>query len=153
MVIIALLYLFLVWLVFAKLRWLSWGWGAGTATVLVGLFIAALFAGALNYLAPTGRVVVISRVVEVTPNVSGQINEISVKANAPVKAGTVLFTIDPAPYDAQVRIIEAQLGFQELRLSQMKELQASSSGRAFDVQERQSEVDQLKARRALALYL
>lgn len=153
MVIIALLYLFLVWLVFAKLRWLSWGWGAGTATVLVGLFIAALFAGALNYLAPTGRVVVISRVVEVTPNVSGQINEISVKANAPVKAGTVLFTIDPAPYDAQVRIIEAQLGFQELQLSQMKELQASSSGRAFDVQERQSEVDQLKARRALALYL
>jgi multidrug efflux pump subunit AcrA (membrane-fusion protein) len=54
----------------------------------------------------------------VTPTVSGQITEISVKANAPVKAGAVLFTIDPAPYDAQVRIIQ-QLGVQELRLSQM----------------------------------
>jgi hypothetical protein len=71
MAIVAILYLLLVWLIFAKLRWLRWGWGTGTATVLVGLFVAALFAGFLNYLAPTGRVVVISRVVEVTPNVSG----------------------------------------------------------------------------------
>ena len=74
------------------------------------------------------------------------------KPNSPVKAGAVLFRIDPAPYEAQVRIIEAQLGFQELRLSQMKELQASSSGRAFDVQERQSEVDQLKAQLDKAKY-
>ena len=64
----------------------------------------------------------------------------------------MLFRIDPTPYEAQVRIIEAQLGFQELRLSQMKDLQASSSGRAFDVQERQSEVDQLKAQLDKAKY-
>ncbi|MGM4989584.1 efflux RND transporter periplasmic adaptor subunit [Tardiphaga sp. 841_E9_N1_2] len=152
MAIIAIVYALIVWLVFAKLKWLRWGWGIGTATVLVGLFIAALFAGCLNYLAPTGRVVVISRVVEVTPNVTGQITEISVKPNAPVKAGAVLFRIDPAPYEAQVRLVEAQLGFQELRLSQMKDLQASSAGRAFDVQERQSEVDQLKAQLDKAKY-
>ncbi len=133
MFIIALLYILIVWLVFAKLKWLRWGWGTGTATILLGLFVAALFAGFLSYLAPTGRVIVISRVVEVTPNVSGQITEIPVKANELVKANTVLFKIDATPYDAQVRTIEAQLGFQELRLSQMKQLQASSAGRAFDV--------------------
>jgi hypothetical protein len=32
-----------------------------------------------------------------------------------------------------------------LRLSQMQQLQASSSGRAFDVEQRQAEVDQLQA--------
>ena len=152
MAIVAILYALAVWLVFVRLKLLRWGWGSGTATVVLGLCVAALFAGFLNYLAPTGRVVVISRVVEVTPNVSGQITEISVKPNILVKADTVLFRIDPTPYEAQVRIIEAQLGFQELRLSQMKELQASSSGRAFDVQERQSEVDRLRAQLDKAKY-
>ena len=109
------------------------------------LFVAAPFVGFLNYLVRTGRVVVISRVVEVTPNVSGQITEFAVKANSLVKADAVLFRIDPAPYEAQVRTIEAQLGFQDFRLSQMKHLQASNSGRAFDVEQRQSEVDQLSA--------
>jgi multidrug resistance efflux pump len=51
----------------------------------------------LSYFAPTGRVTVISRVVEVTPNVSGQITEISVLPNQLVKAGAVLFKIDPTP--------------------------------------------------------
>ena len=87
-----------------------------------------------------------------TPNVSGQITEIPVKANELVKANAILFRIDPRPYDAQVRTVEAQLGFAELRLSQMKQLQASSAGRAFDVEERQSEVNQLKAQLDKAKY-
>src|SRR4051812_47580912 len=49
-----------------------------------------------------------------------------------VKANSVLFKLDSTPYDAQVRTIEAQLKFQELRLAQMKQLQGAGSGRAFD---------------------
>src|SRR5580704_13862835 len=112
MVIVALLYAILVWLIFFKLRWLRWGWGTGTFTVILGAHLCAVFVGFLSYLAPTGRVTVISRVVEVTPNVSGQIMEISVPANQMVKAGAVLFKIDATPYEAQVRTIEAQLKFQ-----------------------------------------
>jgi multidrug resistance efflux pump len=41
-----------------------------------------------------------------------------------VKAGAILFAIDPTPYEAQVRKIEAQLKFLELRLVQMTQLQA-----------------------------
>ena len=152
MFIVALLYLLIVWLVFRRLKWLRWGWGTGLATILVGLLVCALFAGFLNYLAPTGRLVVISRVVEVTPNVSGQVTEISVKPNQLVKANATLFRIDPAPYDAQVRVFKAQLDFQQRRLSEMKQLQASSAGRAFDVEERQAEVDQLKAQLDKAKY-
>jgi multidrug resistance efflux pump len=65
---------------------------------------------------------------------------------------TVLFTIDPTPYEAQVRMIEAQLKFQALRLSQMKQLQATGSGRAFDAEQRQAEVDQLRAQLDKAKY-
>ncbi len=152
MVVVASLYAILVWLLFFKLKWLRWGWGSGTITVILGMLLCAVFVGLLSYLAPTGRVTVISRVVEVTPNVSGQITEIPVSANQLVKADAVLFKIDPAPYEAQRRTIEAQLKFQELRLSQMQQLQASSSGRAFDVEQRQAEVDQLRARLDKAQY-
>jgi RND family efflux transporter MFP subunit len=68
-----------------------------------------------------------------------------VQANTALKAGDVLFKIDPTPYEAQVAAIEAQLKLSDLRLSQMTQLYERDSGRAFDVQQRQSEVDQLKA--------
>jgi hypothetical protein len=67
MVIVALLYAILVWLLFFKLRWPRWGWGTGTFTVILGALLCAVFVGCLSYLAPTGRVTVISRVVEVAP--------------------------------------------------------------------------------------
>jgi multidrug efflux pump subunit AcrA (membrane-fusion protein) len=41
--------------------------------------------------------------------------------------------------------LEAQLKFQDLRLSQMTQLVERDAGRAFDVQQRQSESDQLRA--------
>jgi multidrug resistance efflux pump len=65
-------------------------------------------------------------------------------ANTPLKAGDVLFRIDPTPYEAQVKAIEAQLRLSDMRLSQMTTLFERDAGRAFDVQQRQSEVDQLK---------
>jgi multidrug resistance efflux pump len=109
MVIIACLYLVLVWLVFSKLKLLKWGWGAGSVTVLVGAFILAVFLALFNYLTPSGSLTVISRVVEVTPNVSGQVISIPVKANVPVKAGTILLQIDQSPFQAKVRQLDASL--------------------------------------------
>jgi len=54
----------------AHLRKLGWILGAVTATI--GAFILAVFVALLNYLTPLGAFVVTSRVIEVTPNVSGQ---------------------------------------------------------------------------------
>lgn len=145
MVIIAVLYAILVWLVFFRLKWLPWNWFTGTVTVLMGILLCTVFVGLLSHLAPTGRVAVISHVVEVTPNVSGQVTDVPVQANQLVKAGAVLFKIDPTPYEAKIRKINAQLKFQELRLAQMRQLQAGGSGRSFDVDQRQAEVEQLRA--------
>ena len=67
----------------------------------------------------------------------------TVTANVPLKAGDVLFKIDPTPYSAQVKAIEAQLRLSKTRLAQMTQLFERDSGRGFDVEQRQSEVDQL----------
>ena len=52
---------------------------------------------------------VTGRVVEVTPNVTGQIVAIPVKPNVLVKANDVLFQIDPAPFQYKVTQLQASL--------------------------------------------
>ena len=119
MLIVACLYLVLVWLVFSKFKLLKWGWGTGSVTVLVGVFILAVFLALFNYLTPSGSLTVISRVVEVTPNVSGQVISIPVKANVPVKAGTILLQIDQAPFQAKVRQLDASLAQAQQQAKQL----------------------------------
>jgi multidrug resistance efflux pump len=109
MLIILTLYLVLVWLIFSRLELVRWGRVSGSVAVLIGAFILAVFMAMFNYLTPSGSFVVISRVVEVAPNVSGQVTEIPVQTNVPVKTGTVLFKIDPAPFRYKVDQLEASL--------------------------------------------
>ena len=115
MLIILCLYLVLVWLVFSKLKLVKWGWASGTIAVLVGASILAVFLALFNHLTPSGSFTVVSRVVDVTPNVSGQVTSIPVRSNVPVKAGTVLFEIDPAPFQARVKQLEASLAHAQTR--------------------------------------
>jgi RND family efflux transporter MFP subunit len=107
--------------------------------LLVGLFIP------MGWGAPSGPALVGRQSVEIAPNVAGEVIEVAAEPNKPLKANDVLFRIDPVPYEAKVKALEAQLKFQELRLSQMTELQTRGTGRAFDVEQRQAEVDQLRA--------
>jgi multidrug resistance efflux pump len=107
--------------------------------LLLGLFIP------MGWGAPSGPAALLRNSVQVIPSVSGEVTEIAVAPNVPLKAGDVLFRIDPTTYKAQVEAIEAQLKFAELRLSQMSELYQKDAGRGFDVQQRQAEVDQLQA--------
>ena len=72
MVIILCLYLIMLWAVFSKFKLVRWGCLSGTVSLLVGGFILATFLALFNYLTPSGRVTVTGRVVEVTPNVTGQ---------------------------------------------------------------------------------
>lgn len=107
--------------------------------LLIGLFIP------MNWGAPQGSALVVRNAVSIVPDVTGEVVEVPVTANKPIKAGDVLFRIDPVPYESQLKALEAQLKFEELRLSQMTQLQQRDSGRAFDVEQRQSEVDKLRA--------
>ncbi len=108
-------------------------------TLNIGLFIP------MGWGAPQGAAVVVRNSVAIVPNVSGPVTEVAVEANRQIKANDILFKIDPVPFQAQVDTLTAQLKFADLRLSQMTQLQRTEAGRAFDVEQRQSEVDQLKA--------
>ncbi|WP_331371450.1 HlyD family secretion protein [Sinorhizobium chiapasense] len=107
--------------------------------LLVGLFIP------MNWGAPQGLALVVRNSVGIVPNVAGEVVDVPVAANAPLKAGDVLFRIDPVPYQSKVEALEAELKFQELRLAQTTQLQTTGAGPAFDVQQRQAEVDNLRA--------
>jgi RND family efflux transporter MFP subunit len=107
--------------------------------LLLGLFIP------MGWGAPSGPVALLRNSVQIIPSVSGEVTEVTALANVPLKAGDILFRIDPTTYKAQVQAIEAQLKFAQLRLSQMSELYQKDAGRGFDVQQRQAEVDQLQA--------
>jgi RND family efflux transporter MFP subunit len=104
----------------------------------LGLFIP------MGWGAPQGPVVVVRNAVAIVPDVAGEVIDVPVVANTPLKAGDILFKIDPTPYDAQVKAIQAQLKLSSTRLAQMTQLFERDSGRGFDVEQRQSEVDQLK---------
>ena len=136
---IAILALF-VWLKFIRLN-LFWKISPLIVLLLlnIGLFIP------LTWGAPQGPALVLRHSVSIVPDVTGDVIEVPVEPNKPLKAGDVLFRIDPRPFDANVRAIAAQLELQKTRLSQMTELHRSGTGRTFDVEQRQAEVDQLKA--------
>lgn len=107
--------------------------------LLVGLFIP------MGWGAPSGPAVVLRNSVQIVPSVAGEVIDVPMVANVPVKQGDILFRIDPTTYQSQVDTIQAHHKFAELRLSQYSELQRRETGRAFDVQQRESEVEQLRA--------
>jgi multidrug resistance efflux pump len=120
MVIIAILYLLIIWLVFFRLRLLPFNWSWGIASSIVGVGILAVFLALLNSLTPSGRVVVVGRVVEVTPNVAGQVTSIAVQPNMLVKAGAVLFEIDRTPFENKVKQLQAALAESRQKIERMK---------------------------------
>jgi multidrug resistance efflux pump len=144
--IVVLLNTYLVLLfILVKLRIVPFNlfWKVSPAPVLIlllfGLFIP------MNWGAPQGSAVVIRHSVSIVPDVAGEVVEVPIEPNTPLKAGDVLFRIDPAPYQSQLDALSAQKSFQQRRLSQMTQLQTTGSGRAFDVEQRQAEFDQLNA--------
>ena len=136
---IAILALF-VWLRFIPFNTF---WKISPVIVLlllnIGLFIP------MGWGAPQGAVAVVRNSVQIVPSVAGEVIEVPVTANTPLKSGDVLFRIDPTTYQATVNGLEAQLKLAEQRLSEITQLQARGAGRQNELEQRQAEVDQVKA--------
>src|SRR5262245_46997222 len=90
--------------------------------LLISLFIP------MGWGAPWGSGVVVRNSVQIVPEVAGEVIDVPVVANVPLKSADILFRIDRTPYEAQARAIEARLKFAELRLSQFSQLQQTGTG-------------------------
>jgi multidrug resistance efflux pump len=146
------------------------GWLSGTVSVLIGVLILATLLGLFSYLTPSGRVTVAGKVVEVTPNVTGQVIAIPVKPNVPVKAGEILLQIDPAPFQykvaqalaaarqqtqilksnyeqatANVAGLTAQLRYNTQRLADIQKLCAGGADTEFKGQDTQVQLETVTA--------
>ena len=93
--------------------------------LLLGFFIP------MQWGAPGGDVRTLTWSVPITPNVAGEVIEVAVIPNQSVKAGDVLFKLDPKPYQAALDGLEAQL---QERLAE----------EALDLYERTTELVQAK---------
>lgn len=143
---IAMMAVYLV-LLFALVRFgiVSFNLFWKSSPFIVLLLLNLLLFIPMGWGAPQGAALVVRNAVSIVPNVAGEVIDVPVEGNTALKTGDVLFRIDPAPYEAQVRAIKAQLKLSATRLAQMTQLFERDSGRGFDVEQRQSEVDQLKA--------
>lgn len=169
------IYAFIVWLIFFKLKLLPWTFVSQVVVItipIVGLTVLILL---LNVVAPSSHDVrVVNYVVQVVPQVTGQIVEVPVRDNQEVKKGDVLFRIDSVPFTLRVRQLEAQLAnirgglgqagselkaaqentsslriqleLAELRVRQYTELVNAGAGDKFDLEDAQNNVADLRAR-------
>jgi len=144
--IVAIFNVYLVLLfVLVKLRLVPWNtfWKMSPAIVLIALLFGLFIP--MGWGAPQGSAVVLRNSVSIVPDVAGEVAEVPVRANTPIKAGDILFRIDPTPFQAQVDALAAQLKFEQTRLEETSQLARANAGRVYDVEQRQASVDQLKA--------
>ncbi|HEY4166969.1 MAG TPA: efflux RND transporter periplasmic adaptor subunit, partial [Reyranella sp.] len=121
-------------------------WKISPAIVLIlllfGLFIP------MGWGAPEGSALVVRNSVAIVPDVAGEVIDVPVTANTSLKAGDVLFRIDPVPFQSQLDALAAQLKFEQTRLEETSQLARTNAGRIYDVEQRQASVEQLKAQLA-----
>jgi multidrug resistance efflux pump len=99
----------------------------------------------MNFGAPSGPVVVMKNMVQISPSVAGPVIDVPVSSNTALQKGDVLFRIDSAPFQAAVDSLGARLTLAELRLQQASELAADQAGSVYEVQQYDAEVRGLQA--------
>lgn len=124
------IYSFFVWLIFFKFKWLPWNTTSQVTVVVIPIVGLTTLILMLNVYAPSSADVrVIKYVVQVVPQVRGQVIAVPIEGNTPVKKGDVLFRIDPTPYQLQVNTLEAQLATTEGSVEQLREQLKSAQGK------------------------
>jgi multidrug resistance efflux pump len=106
-------------------------WKISPAIWMVLLFFV-LFVP-MQWGAPAGAVNQFQTVIEIIPNVNGEVTEVDVRALESVKEGEVLFRIDPTQYQSRVDQLTAQIELSQLNLDRAQDLMDRGVGRQLDV--------------------
>lgn len=111
------IYAFFVWLIFIKFKWLPWNLTSQVIVVTIPIIALTVLILFMNIVAPSSHDVrAMNYVIPVVPRVSGQVTEVPIEPNRPIKKGDVLFKIDPVPFEAALKAAEATLEMNKVKL-------------------------------------
>jgi multidrug resistance efflux pump len=165
--ILLIIYSVIVWLIFFKFKLLPWNITSQVivATIpIIALTVLILF---MNICAPSSSDVRAQNyVIPIVPRVTGQVTEVPIEPNRPIKKGDVLFKIDPVPFEAAEKAAQATLrGAQDQlnnatnkkaaltpridlakkRVEQFTALSAAGAGKRADLEQAQSDLGNLES--------
>jgi multidrug resistance efflux pump len=161
------LYSFCAWLVFFKFKWLPWNITSQVITVTIPIIALTVIILFMNIVAPSSSDVrAMNYVIPIVPRVTGQVTEVPIEPNRPIKKDDVLFKIDPVPFEAAVKGTEATLrglgdqlnnaaakkaaltpriDLAKKRVEQFTQLAATGAGRRADLEQAQSDLGNLES--------
>src|SRR5881398_3727151 len=160
------IYGFFVCHIFYKLKWLPMNFIAAVITITLPIVAMMALFLLLNISAPaTDDVRAMNYVIPIVPRITGQVTEVPIQPNRPIKKGDVLFKIDPIPFEAAVRAAEATLQgakdqrnnaankkaaltprieLAKKRVEQFSALATSGAGKRADLEQAQSDLANLQ---------
>ena len=161
-----ILYSIVIWFIFFKKKWLPWNITSQVIVVTIPVIALATTILFMNIVAPSSADVrAMNYVIPIVPRVTGQVTEVPIEPNRPIKKGDVLFKIDPVPFEAAVKAAEATLrGLGEQlknaaakkaalaprielatkRVEQFTALASTGAGRRADLEQAQSDLGNLE---------
>jgi len=119
-------------------------WWKLSPLVWVLILLIVLFIP-MQWGAPAGAVRLYKPVIEVIPNVSGEVIEVPGRPLEPMSEGDVIFRIDPTTYEAKVEQIEANLVLAQLNLERARQLFTRKTAPKADVDRYEAEAALLQA--------
>lgn len=98
----------------------------------------------MGWTSPQGPAIVLRNTIQITPDVTGEVIDVPVVPNTPLKAGDVLFRIDPKPFETAVASLEAQLAVRMEKLAADEALLDKNVRSRLEVVEERAAVEGLR---------
>src|SRR6266571_4580256 len=156
-----------VWFIFLKKKWLPWNITSQVIVVTIPIIALTILILFMNIVAPSSHDVrAMNYVIPIVPRVTGQVTEVPIEPNRPIKKGDVLFKMDPVPFEAAVNAAEATLrglkdqlnnaaakkaaltpriDLAKKRVQQFTQLAATGAGKRADLEQAQSDLGNLES--------
>lgn len=104
------IYAGICWLLIKKLKLIPWTFTTQVVVYSLPIFGSIALILSLNYFCPiTSDVKVGNRSVDITTQILGKVKKVYIKTNQEVKKGDTLFTLDPVPFQQEIKSLEARL--------------------------------------------
>ena len=162
-----IIYSVIVWLIFFKFKLLPWNITSQVIVVTIPIIALTVLILFMNICAPSSSDVRAQNyVIPIVPRVTGQVTDVPIEPNRPIKKGDVLFKIDPVPFEAATNAAEATLQgardqlnnavnkkasltprieLAKKRVEQFTALASTGAGKRADLEQAQSDLGNLQS--------